>query len=300
MGRMDGKVVLITGGARGQGRSHAVTLAEEGADIVVTDICEPVPEVLPYQTATSDDLDETVRLVTKLDRRCIGLKADARDSEQMQAVVDQVISEFGRIDVLSVNHGVALNLPWDKQTDAMWDTVVESNLSAPWRAVRPVIPHMITNGGGSIVFTASTAAMTTYPSLSAYSAAKTGVLGLMRSLATELAQHWIRVNAILPGNTATPMLHNQAVIDMFTGGPGGTLDDMEFPSQATMLLPIPWLQPEDLSKALLFLASDDARYITGVALPVDGGTLAQPAGIPQIAAERLGELQYQLRTTQSS
>lgn len=294
MQRLEGKVAIITGGGRGQGRTHAERLANEGADIVITDICEPIPQVAPYDTATEDDLDETVRLVEKTGRRCTGIKADARNAAQMQAVVDQTIAEFGRIDVLSVNHGVAINLPWDQQTDEIWDTVIETNLSAPWRVARCVIPHMIAQQSGSIIFTASTAAVTPYPSLSAYSAAKTGILGLMRSLATELGRYHIRVNAVLPGNTGTPMLHSQSVLDMFNGGPGGTLDGMRFPSEATMLLPIPWLEPEDISAAVAFLASEDARYITGIALPVDAGTLTQPPGIPSIAATRIGELEAQL------
>ncbi|MDT5084877.1 MAG: hypothetical protein QOI79_2748 [Mycobacterium sp.] len=298
MGRLDGKVALITGGGRGQGRSHAQLLAREGADIVVTDICEPIPAVAPYDTATQDDLDTTAKLVENLDRRCLAIKADARSSAEMKRVVDTAVAEFGRIDVLAVNHGVAINLPWDQQTDTVWDTVIENNLSAVWRVARAVVPQMISQGSGSIIFTASTAAVTPYPSLSAYSAAKTGVLGLMRSLATELGPHTIRVNAVLPGNTGTPMLHSQSVLDMFNGGPGGTVEKMQFPSQATMLLPIPWLEPEDISAAVLFLASDDARHITGVALPVDGGTLTQPPGIPAIAATRIGELEAQLASKQ--
>ncbi|MDT5198710.1 MAG: hypothetical protein QOH34_232 [Mycobacterium sp.] len=298
MGRLDGRVALITGGARGQGRSHAQRLASEGADIVVTDICEPIPAVAPYDTATQDDLDTTAKLVENLDRRCLALKADARSSADMQRVVDTAVAEFGHIDVLAVNHGVAINLPWDRQTDEIWDTVLENNLSAVWRVARAVVPQMISQGSGSIIFTASTAAVTPYPSLSAYSAAKTGVLGLMRSLATELGPYTIRVNAVLPGNTGTPMLHSQSVLDMFNGGPGGTVEKMRFPSQATMLLPIPWLEPEDISAAVSFLASDDARHITGVALPVDGGTLTQPPGIPAIAATRIGELEAQLASKQ--
>jgi (+)-trans-carveol dehydrogenase len=298
MGRLDGKVALITGGGRGQGRSHAQLLAREGADIVVTDICEPIPAVAPYDTATQDDLDTTAKLVENLDRRCLAIKADARSSAEMKRVVDTAVAEVGRIDVLAVNHGVAINLPWDQQTDTVWDTVIENNLSAVWRVARAVVPQMISQGSGSIIFTASTAAVTPYPSLSAYSAAKTGVLGLMRSLATELGPHTIRVNAVLPGNTGTPMLHSQSVLDMFNGGPGGTVEKMQFPSQATMLLPIPWLEPEDISAAVLFLASDDARHITGVALPVDGGTLTQPPGIPAIAATRIGELEAQLASKQ--
>lgn len=294
MGRLSGKTALITGGGRGQGRSHALLLADEGANIVVTDICEPIPEVAPYDTATRADLDETASMVEKRGGQCLALKADARSSADMQSVVDQTIERFGRIDILAVNHGVAINLPWDQQTDEVWDTVIEANLSGPWRVVRPVIPHMVRQKAGSIVFTSSVAAVTSYPSLSAYSAAKAGVLGLMRSLATELGPHSIRVNAVLPGNTGTPMLHSQSVLDMFNGGPGGTREKMVFPSQATMLMPIPWLEPEDISRAVLFLASDDSRHVTGIALPVDAGTLNQPPGIPGMAATRIAELEAQL------
>jgi (+)-trans-carveol dehydrogenase len=294
MGRMDGKVVFITGGARGQGRSHALLLAQEGADVVVTDICQPIPEIAPTTTATREDLDETRRLVESLDRRCLAIEADARRSDEMKAAVDRAVGEFGKIDVLAVNHGVGPMAPWDQQTDEFWDTVIENNLSAHWRVARSVIPHMIERGSGSIVFTASVAGVRPSQGLSAYSTAKAGLLALMKALATELGPHSIRVNAVLPGSTATPMLFDQHVLDAFNGGPGGTIDDVRFPSQATFLLPIPWMDPEDISQGVLFLASDESRHVTGIAMPIDGGTLAQPAGIPPIAAERLGSLQAQV------
>lgn len=292
MGRVDGKVALITGGARGQGRSHALTLAREGADIAVTDICAPIPEVLPYETSEDADLEETVRLVEELDRRAIGVKADSRDSAQMQAAVDKVIAEFGRIDILSVNHGVTAAYPWQDQTDEIWDAVVETNLTAGWRSVKAVLPHMTAQGGGSIIFTASTAGPRAYSQLSAYIASKAGVIGLMKALSAELAPHFIRVNAVLPTNCATQMLHSQTVIDMFVGHENATVEEMMWPSQSMLMLPIPWVEPQDISNAVLFLGSDEARYVTGISLPVDGGTLDQPPGIPPAAAERLAELEY--------
>lgn len=294
MGRMDGKVAFITGGARGQGRSHALVLAREGADVVITDICEPIPEVAPYATATAEDLDETNQLVESLGRRCLAIKADARKSDEMRAAVDRTMNDFGRIDAVAVNHGVAMYRPWDQQTDEFWDTTIETNLSAPWRVVKSVIPHMIEQGSGSIIFTASFAAVKPAHALSAYSASKAGVLGLMGVLASELGPYGIRVNAILPGSTGTPMLLDQHMLDLFNGGPGGTVEAIKFPSQATMLLPIPWLDPEDISHGVLFLASDESRHVTGIALPIDGGMLSQPPGIPPIAAERLGSLEAQL------
>jgi (+)-trans-carveol dehydrogenase len=292
-GRLQGKAAFITGGARGQGRSHAVTMAREGADIVTIDICRPIPEVAPYETATEADLQETVAQVEALGRRCLAVKADARDGDAVQAVVERAIAELGHIDVLAVNHGVVVNRPWDETTDAMWDTVIACNLSAPWRVARAVIPHMVEQGGGSIVFTASTAAVKPYAALAAYSAAKAGLLGLMRALATELAPHWIRVNAVLPTNVSTPMMLNDGVVEMYTGRKDGTIKDMEFPAQAALLLPLPWVEPQDISNGVLFLASDEARYVTGIELPIDGGTLTQPPGIPPIAAQRLGELEWQ-------
>lgn len=292
MGRMDNKTVFITGAARGQGRSHAVLMAEEGADVVITDICAPIPEVAPYETATSEDLEQTKKLVEEAGARCLAIEADARDSRAMNEAVALAIDTFGKIDGVAINHGVCINVTWDKHTDEIFDTVIEANLSAAWRAVRPVLPHMIERGSGSIVFTSSTAGQRAYPSLSAYTASKHGVLGLMKSLATELGQHQVRVNAILPGNVGTPMLHNQTVMDMFNGGPGGSVEKMVFPAQATHLLPIPWVDPIDISRALLYLLSDDSRYVTGVEMRVDAGTLTQPAGIPAMAASRLGELEY--------
>lgn len=294
MGRMDGKVAFITGGARGQGRSHALVLAREGADVVITDICEPIPEVAPYRPATDDDLAETQKMVESLDRRCLAIKADARSSEQMSAAVDQAMNDFGRIDAVAVNHGVATYMPWDQQTDEFWDATIETNLSAPWRVVKPIIPHMVEQGSGSIIFTASFAAVKPAHALSAYSASKAGLVGLMGVLASELAPHNIRVNAILPGSCATPMLLDQHMLDLFNGGPGGTVESVRFPSMATMLLPIPWLEPEDISHGVLFLASDESRHVTGISLPIDGGMLGQPPGIPPIAAEALGSMQAQL------
>jgi (+)-trans-carveol dehydrogenase len=289
MGRLDGKVALITGGARGQGRSHAVTLAREGARIVVTDICETVSTVV-YQMATPADLEETVRLVEELDQRCVAIKADVRSSEQMNAAVERAVSEFGRIDIVVANAGIATAQGWDAVDDEVWEETVETNLTGVWRSIRPAIPHMIKAGGGSIIITSSAAALRGYVSLLPYSAAKAGVYGLMKTLSVELGQHSIRVNTISPGATATPMYHSQVMIDLFVGHENGTLEEMEFPSAATLLLPIPWLEPQDQSNAVLFLASDEARYITGVNLPVDAGTVNQPPGIPPIAAERIAKL----------
>ncbi|RHW26227.1 NAD(P)-dependent oxidoreductase [Nocardioides immobilis] len=299
MGRMDGKVVFITGAGRGQGRSHALVLAREGAaGVVVTDICEDIPEMAPNTTATQADLDETERLVKEIGVPCLAIKADARRSEEMAAAVQRTIEQFGRIDVLAVNHGVAAARNWQDQTDEFFDATIETDLSAAWRVTKAVLPHMVEQGSGSIIFTSSVSGVQPFPTLTAYSAAKAGLIGLMKSLANELGPHSIRVNAVLPGATGTSMLLDQHVLDGFRGGPGGTIEDVRFPARATFLLPVDWLDPEDISHGVLFLASDEARRVTGVVLPIDGGTLAGAPGIPPVAAERIGALQWQIDNPQ--
>ena len=257
MNRFRGKSVFVTGGARGQGRSHAVAMAQEGASIVTIDICEPIPGAEPYESATEADLKETARLVEAAGQRCIAVKADARDEAAVEAVTGRAIEEFGRLDVLIVNHGIVMNRTWEQMTNDMWDTIIGINLTAPWRVAKAVIPHMVRQQGGSIIFTSSVAALTPYAALAGYSASKAGLLGLTRSLAAELAPHLIRVNAVLPGNVGTPMLLNPGVAAMFAGRDGATIEDMKFPAQSTMLLPIPWMEAEDISNGVLFLASEE-------------------------------------------
>lgn len=291
MGRLEGKIALVTGGARGQGRSHAVRLAEEGAQIVVTDICEQL-DTVGYPMSTQADLDETVTLVEALDRRCIGIKADARDEGAMEAVVERAVTEFGKLDVLAINHGIVIAQDWDKWTKQAWDDVIETDLNGVWVTARAALPQMVEQGGGSVVITASCSGLQAQLSMLPYMAAKHGVIGLTRSLAAEMAPHWVRVNSVCPTNVSTPMIHNDMVAKMFAGGrEDATIEDMEFPATAMNLLPIPWVEPVDISNAVLFLASDDARYITGYSMPVDAGMLNQPPGIPPNAAQRLAELE---------
>jgi (+)-trans-carveol dehydrogenase len=292
--RFDGKVAFITGGARGQGRSHALAMAAEGADIVTIDICAPIPGAEPYEPGTEADLAETVKLVEELGRRCIGVRADARDADAVAAVVDRAAAELGRIDILVVNHGIVMNRTWDQMTNDQWDTMIGINLTAGWRVAKAVIPQMVAQGKGSIIFTSSVAAIAPYAALAGYTAAKAGLVGLTRALAAELAPHWIRVNAVLPGNVGTPMLLNAGVAEMFAGRAGATIEDMKFPAQSSMLLPVPWVESEDVTHGVLYLASDEARYVTGIALPIDAGTLAQPPGVPPVAAARIGELEARL------
>lgn len=274
MGRMDGKVALITGAARGQGRSHAVRLAEEGADIIALDICRPV-QTAPYEGATADDLAHTVKLVEELDRRIIAREADVRDLAQVQAVVEEGVSEFGHIDVVCanagiVNYGTALELD-----EREWQEMVDINLVGVWKTIKAAVPPMVERGqGGAVIITSSTAGLMGVQNLSHYVAAKHGVVGLMKVLAQELAPHMIRVNTVNPTTCDTPMMDNDATRGMFR-------PDLEHPTRAEAAesmsaynaLPIPWVEPIDVSNAVLWLASDEARYITGVALPVDAGAV---------------------------
>jgi (+)-trans-carveol dehydrogenase len=289
VGRLDGKVAMITGAARGQGRSHALTFAAEGARIVACDICAPVP-TSQGPPSTLKDLAETAREVEALDQRCIAMAADARDHDAMRTVVSAAISEFGRIDILHVNHGIAHTAMWDATTDEIWDAAISVILTGTWRTTRLVIPHMIEQGGGSIIFTTSAATQTTYYGLSHYTAAKAGVAGMMRTLSAELAPYSIRVNAIAPGTVATPLVLNQAMLDLFGGREGTTLEDVKPVHQSLNLLPTPWLEPSDISRAALFLASDESRYVTGVDLPIDAGVTNQPPGVPPSASQELARL----------
>jgi SDR family mycofactocin-dependent oxidoreductase len=273
MARVEGKVAFITGAARGQGRSHAVRLAQEGADIIGIDICEAIPEN-QYPPATEEDLQETVRQVEALDRRIIAEKADVRDFEQLKAVVDRGVAELGRLDIVCANAGIAgrFNRSEDIPDDE-WANMLDINLSGVWRTCKAAIPHLKAGGrGGSIILTSSDAGLFAYENISHYVSAKHGMVGLMRTLALELAPDMIRVNSIHPTTVDTPMVNNEAVFKLFRPDlEHPTVDDFAEAATAMNALPIPWVEAVDISNAVLFLASDEARYITGVPLPVDAG-----------------------------
>jgi len=291
--RVDGKVALVTGAARGQGRSHAIVLAREGAQVIAVDICQQIPSVR-YPMSVPADLEETKRLVEQQGQRCLAIEADVRSAHQMEKAIADGIDEFGKIDILVINHGIAHMASWADTTEELWRDAIDTMLSGVWYSVRPAIPHMIENGGGSIIMISSTAGLKPVATATAYIAAKHGVLGLMRSLSAQLGEHWIRVNAVLPGNVLSPMVDNDYVLGHFAGGrPSAEIADAEFPAQTMNILPIPWVQPQDISNAVLFLASEEARYVTGIAMPVDAGMLNQPPGIPLIATEKIADLEQQ-------
>jgi SDR family mycofactocin-dependent oxidoreductase len=274
-GRVEGKVAFITGAARGQGRSHAVRLAQEGADIIAIDICEDIPGV-PYAGATEADLAETVKEVEALDRRIVAAKADVRDYAGLKKALDDGVAQLGRLDIVSANAGIAPSgTPAWEIGEPAWQTVVDINLTGVWHTAKAAIPHLIAGGrGGSIILTSSAAGLQAYEGIAQYVSAKHGVVGLMRNLAIELAPHFIRVNSIHPTQVDTPMIQNESTWRLFRPDlEHPTKEDFAPGSQALNVLPIPWVDPVDISNAVLFLASDEARYITGVALPVDAGAV---------------------------
>ena len=271
--RMEGKAAFVTGAARGQGRRHAVRLAEEGADIIALDIAGPVP-AQGSPPATPEDLAETVRLVEALDRRIIAGQADVRDSKAVEALVAEGVAQLGRLDVVAANAGILGNPgPAAATSDDDWQSVIDTNLSGAFHTVKAAIPHIIAGGrGGAIVITSSSIALRAAPNLAPYGAAKAGLIGLMRTLALELAEHSIRVNSIHPSTVATPMLLNPINYRLFRPDlENPALEDAEPVYRTLNLLPVPYVEPDDISNALLFLASDEARYVTGVALPIDAG-----------------------------
>jgi (+)-trans-carveol dehydrogenase len=272
MGKLEGKVAFITGAARGQGRSHAIRLAQEGADIIAVDVCEDV-DTVPYKGATEADLAETVKAVEALDRRIVAHKADVRDYAGLKAALDDGVAQLGRLDIVSANAGIFSTAPIAELSEDEWGQMIDINLSGVWRTCKAAIPHLIEGGrGGSIIITSSGAGLKGFSNLGHYVSAKHGVVGLMRSLALELAPHSIRVNSIHPTNVDTDMIQNDAMYRLFLpGSEHPTREQFAEVSQSLQALPIPWVEPVDISNALLFLASDEARYITGITFPVDAG-----------------------------
>jgi SDR family mycofactocin-dependent oxidoreductase len=276
MGKLEGKVAFITGAARGQGRSHAVRLAQEGADIIAVDLCGQVGSV-GYPLASPDDLAETVRQVEALDRRIVATQADVRDTAALKAAVDEGVAQLGRLDIVLANAGIASFAPVEDLDDETWDDMIDINLTGVFKTVRAALPHLRAGGdGGAIVLTSSTAGIMGLPNLAHYVAAKHGVVGLMKVLALELAPEMIRVNSVHPTSVDTDMIHNEQTYGTFRPDkPAGevTRDDVGEAFQSLNALPIRWVDPVDISNAILFLVSDDARYVTGVQLPVDAGSV---------------------------
>jgi SDR family mycofactocin-dependent oxidoreductase len=270
MGKLDGRVAYITGAARGQGRSHAVRLAEEGADIVATDICSPI-DIVPYALASEEDLKETGRLVEATGRRVLLARADVRSRPELQRAFDDGVSEFGKIDVVVANAGVCLTGTPDPDEDKAMRVGLDVLLIGVWNTFQTAIPHMVSREGGVIVATSSTAGIRAFTdgrgSSDAYTAAKTAIVGLVKAYAAFLGQHNIRVNAVAPSAVATDMvIGNTAMMDVINASP-------HISTSMSNALPVDLLEPRDVSDVVAFLVSDDSRYITGSTIAVDAGSL---------------------------
>ncbi|MEO6881281.1 MAG: mycofactocin-coupled SDR family oxidoreductase [Mycobacteriaceae bacterium] len=274
MGTLDGKVALITGAARGQGRSHAIRLAQEGADIIAVDICAPVSTV-PYDLAASEDLAQTATEVKALGRRVVTAEVDVRDGAALRSAVDDGVAQLGRLDIVCANAGITAYVRAEEMTDAQWDDLVGINLTGVFRTASAAIKHLKANdGGGSIVITSSTQGLRGAQNIAHYVAAKHGLVGLTKALALEWAVYGIRVNSVHPTSVDTPMIHNEATYGLFRPDldPADvTIDDVGESFAGLNVLPVRWVEPEDVSNAVAWLVSDQARYITGVQLPVDAG-----------------------------
>lgn len=273
MGQLDGRVALITGGARGQGRSHALALAAEGASVVVCDIAAQI-DTVPFPLGTKAELDETVEMVRAAGGRCIGQPVDIRDTAQVDSVVGQTISEFGRLDILVANAAICTSQPVDEITDQEWSDMVDTNLTGTFKCVRAALNPMKEQQYGRIVVVSSMTGRHGNPNLAHYSATKFGVIGFAKSVALEVAQTGITVNVMCPTSVNTPMLHNEKNYKLFCPEiENPTLDDV-MPRFATLNpMRIPWIEPEIFSRAIVFLVTDPG-FMTGTVLEVSAGISA--------------------------
>ena len=268
-GRVAGKVAFVTGAARGQGRAHAVRLAQEGADLIICDICAEF-DTTSYPGAVPAELAETVTLIEKEGRRAVARHVDVRDFDALQSLVNDGVAELGRLDIVVANAGIdSANLSWEI-TSEQWDELVGINLKGVWQTAKAAIPTMIEQGtGGSIILTSSTAGRKGLPFKAHYSAAKHGVVGLCRVLAAELGEYDIRVNTINPAGVATAMVTDPHLQDLIASK-AETLGPIFMNS-----LPAIFMQPEDVSAYVVFLASDESRYSTGAQFVVDMGNTSR-------------------------
>jgi SDR family mycofactocin-dependent oxidoreductase len=266
-GRVEGKVALITGAARGQGRAHAVRLAEEGADIIAVDACAVITKDIQYPPATPDDLAETARLVKETGRRVVTAIVDIRNLEKLRRAVDDGVLELGKVDIVVANAAITITAPWRSVTPRIFQDTMDVNVTGTWNTVMVSADHLVRNGSGSIILVSSVAGLKGLPFLVPYVASKHAVTGMARAFAHELARHNIRVNSLHPTGVRTPMastIETDEVKEAMAGDPRlGAMFDKSLSIDVT--------EPEDQANAVLFLASDESRYVTAVAFPVDAG-----------------------------
>ncbi|MFC0450012.1 mycofactocin-coupled SDR family oxidoreductase [Rhodococcus jostii] len=276
MGSLDGKVACVTGAARGQGRSHAIALAREGANIIALDACAQI-DTVPYPLPTEEDLQETASQVEKLGRSIIFGIADIRDLSSTQRFVDSAVQDLGRLDIVCANAAISTFSPALDMDEETWQTTIDVNLTGAWKTCKATVPHIISGGrGGSVILTSSAATTMISNNIAHYISAKQGLVGLMRALAKELAPNRIRVNTVHPTGVATPMILNDAIYRLFRPdleNPGR--EDFESVAREHNALGVPFIESEDVSNAVVYLASESGRYITGSTLTLDaGGSLA--------------------------
>lgn len=249
-------------------------LAAEGADIIALDICRQI-ESVPYPLSSPEDLEETARQVKELGQNVVSREVDVRDGEALISAVNDGVAQLGRLDIVIANAGVLSVGASFELSEQAWSQVIDINLSGVWRTTKAAVPHLIAGGnGGSIVITSSIAGLIGQPGIGHYVAAKHGLVGLMKTLALELAPLSIRVNCIHPTNVDTGMIMNEATYRVFLpDDPHPTREKFAVPAGEMNALPVPWIEPADVSNAVVFLASDEARYITGISLPIDAGAV---------------------------
>ncbi len=275
MGDFSDQVVFITGGARGQGRAHAVAFAERGADVVICDLCDDL-DAAPYPLGTRSDLDETVALVEKTGRQCLAEVVDVRDPDALFAFVGRAVERFGRIDVLVANAGVSGNTSLQDTSPAAWSEVLDTNLTGVFFSIKAVTETMMKQGSGRIVAVASMMGRSSSPNNVAYTTSKWGVIGLVKSAAQDLAHHGVTVNAVAPGNIATPMAQNESLYKIVRPDlTEPTLDDVLPVMKMLHVQPVSYLEPDEVTGVILFLAGPAARHITGSVIDINAGASAR-------------------------
>lgn len=267
-GRLDGQVALVTGAARGQGRAHCLRMASEGADIIAVDLAAPLPDAVPYESATPDDLAETRRLVEETGRTIITAQADVRDLDALRTIVDDGVAQLGKLTTVVANAGICIPVIWDQTSPELFDDVIGVNVRGVWNTVMASAQHVIDSGGGSIILISSYAGKKVQPFMVPYTTSKHAVTGMTRAFAAELGQYNVRVNSIHPGGVATPMGGGDMVAELErTGASNPKLNLM-----ATTFTEQTYAEPEEIAAVAAFLASDDSKFMTSEHLSVDGGS----------------------------
>jgi SDR family mycofactocin-dependent oxidoreductase len=264
--RVAGKVALVTGAARGQGRADALRLAEEGADVIVVDVCAPLPSVA-YDSATPADLAETASLIGKTGRRVVDGIVDIRDLDALRAIVDDAVGRLGRLDIVVANAGICVPRAWDKVTPQIFADTISTNVTGTWNTVMVAAPHLVRAGGGSIILISSAAGIKVQPFMVPYTTSKFAVRGMAKAFAAELGRHSIRVNSVHPTGVSTPMGSGDMATEIMTAIAG----DERLGAMFMNMMPVDITQPEDVADTVLFLACDESKFMTAHELAPDAG-----------------------------